>query len=158
MSMKILGGGALMMLGWLWNYLFIRQVMFNVRVAYPTIKKMNAAQEELIAIGAKRFTTVSLVSCLVVCAIIVAIVLAFCPWYFVLCVFGGALVGFFMYLPLLKSSNREMFDAFCASYYRFVPDDELRTTMYNKKTSQMRIRLRTMGVDDSFIPQFKDKK
>lgn len=155
MQMKILGAGALLMAGWLWFYLFVRQFLFNFFTAYPLIKKMQAAQDELIAIGAKRYTTISAISCAVVCAIVIAVVVAFCPWYFMLAFFGGALVALAMYLPLLKPSNRAMFDSFCSSYYRFVPDDELRTAMYNRKPSQMKVRLHEMGLSTDFIPEFK---
>ena len=158
MQMKILGAGALLMVGWLWFYLFVRQFLFNFLTAYPMIKRMQAAQEDLIAIGAKRYTTVSVISCAVVCAIVIAIVVAFCPWYFIACFFVGALVALFMYLPLLGPANRDMFDAFCMKYYSFVPDDELRTAMYNRKPSQMKVRLHDMGVSDAFIPEFKSKK
>ena len=158
MQMKILGAGALLMVGWLWFYLFVRQFLFNFLTAYPMIKRMQAAQEDLIAIGAKRYTTVSVISCAVVCAIVIAIVVAFCPWYFIACFFVGALVALFMYLPLLGFTNRDMFDAFCMKYYSFVPDDELRTAMYNRKPSQMKVRLHDMGVSDAFIPEFKNKK
>ena len=157
MQMKILGAGALLMVGWLWFYLFVRQFLFNFLTAYPMIKRMQAAQEDLIAIGAKRYTTVSVISCAVVCAIVIAIVVAFCPWYFIACFFGGALVALVMYLPLLGFTNRDMFDAFCMKYYSFVPDDELRTAMYNRKPSQMKVRLHDMGVSDAFIPEFKKK-
>lgn len=155
MQMKILGAGALLMVGWLWFYLFVRQFLFNFFTAYPLIKKMRAAQDELIAIGAKRYTTVSVISCAVVCAIVIGIVVALCPWYFTACFFGGALVALFMYLPQLGPRNRAMFDTFCSAYYRFVPDDELRTAMYNRKPSQMKVRLHDMGVSDAFIPEFK---
>lgn len=155
MQMKILGAGALLMAGWLWFYLFVRQFLFNFFTAYPLIKKMQVAQEDLIAIGAKRYTTVSVISCGVVCAIVIGIVVAFCPWYFIACFFGGALVALVMYLPLLGPRTRDMFDAFCMKYYSFVPDDELRTAMYNKKPSQMKVRLHDMGVSDAFIPAFK---
>ena len=157
MQMKILGAGVLLMLGWLWFYLFVRQFLFNFFTAYPLIKKMQQAQQDLIAIGAKRYTTVSVISCGVVCAIVVAVVLIFCPWYFTACFFGGALVALFMYLPLLGPQNRDMFDAFYTKYYSFVPDDELRTAMFNKKTGQMKVRLHDMGVSDAFIPEFKKK-
>ena len=93
MQMKILGAGALLMVGWLWFYLFVRQFLFNFLTAYPMIKRMQAAQEDLIAIGAKRYTTVSVLSRAVVCAIVIATVVAFGPWYFIACAFGGALVS-----------------------------------------------------------------
>ena len=155
MQMKILGAGVLLVLGWLWFYLFVRQFLFNFFTAYPLIKKMQAAKEDLIAVGAKRYTGVSVASCTVVCVIVIVLVAVLCPWYFVICFFAGALVAFFMYLPLLGPKNRDMFDSFCSTYYRFVPDDELRTAMYNKKPSQMKVRLHDMGVSDAFIPEFK---
>ena len=66
MQMKILGAGVLLVLGWLWFYLFVRQFLFNFFTAYPLIKKMQAAKEDLIAVGAKRYTGVSVASCAVV--------------------------------------------------------------------------------------------
>lgn len=155
MQMKILGAGVLLVLGWLWFYLFVRQFLFNFFTAYPLIKKMQAVKEDLIAVGAKRYTGVSVASCTVVCVIVIVLVAVLCPWYFVICFFAGALVALFMYLPLLGPKNRDMFDSFCSTYYRFVPDDELRTAMYNKKPSQMKVRLHAMGVSDDFIPEFK---
>lgn len=155
MQMKILGGGALLVAGWLWFYLFVRQLFFNFLTAYPLIKGMQAAKEDLIAIGARRYTAVSTGSCIVVCAIVIAIVALLCPWYFVICFFAGAIVAMVMYLPVLGPKNRAMFDSFCSTYYRFVPDDVLRTAMYNKKPSQMKVRLHEMGISDAFIPEFK---
>jgi hypothetical protein len=155
MQMKILGAGALMMVGWLWVYLFVRQFLFNFLTAYPLIKKMQATQEDLIAIGASRYTTISVISCAIVCVIVIAIVVLACPWYFALCFFFGAIVALVMFWPQLGPTNRAMFDSFCDSYYRFVPDDELRTAMYNHKPSQMKVRLHDMGLSDDFIPEFK---
>ena len=43
MPMKILGAGALLMAGWFWFYLFVRQFLFNFFTAYPLIKGMQAA-------------------------------------------------------------------------------------------------------------------
>ena len=60
-----------------------------------------------------------------------------------------------MYIGRLSPKNRNMFDSFCAAYYRFVPDDELRTAMYNKKPSQMKKRLHEMRISPDFIPEFK---
>ena len=56
MPMKILGAGALLMAGWFWFYLFVRQFLFNFFTAYPLIKGMQAAKDDLIAIGARRYT------------------------------------------------------------------------------------------------------
>ena len=155
MQMKILGGGALLVVGWLWFYLFVRQLFFNFLTAYPLIKGMQVANADLIAIGARRYTAVSTGSCIVVCVIVITIVALLCPWYFIICFFAGAVVAMFMYLPILGPKNRAMFDSFCSTYYRFVPDDVLRTAMYNNKPSQMKVRLHEMGISDAFIPEFK---
>ena len=63
MEMKIMLTGAIFLGGWLWAYLFVRQLMFNFAVAYPLIRNMNALREDLIAIGAKRYTTISVITC-----------------------------------------------------------------------------------------------
>ena len=54
MEVKIMLVGAIFLGGWLWAYLFIRQLMFNFRVAYPLIRDMNALREELILAGPRR--------------------------------------------------------------------------------------------------------
>lgn len=156
MSMKVMWGGALLFCGWMWFYLFVRQLLFNFMTAYPLIKSMRKTQEELIAIGAKRYTTVSVVVCTVICAIVAGAIIAFCPLYMIICFFAGAAVALVTYLPKLTPKNRAMFDIFCSTYYRFVPDDELRTAMYNKKPSQMKLRLHIMELSTDFIPKFVD--
>lgn len=155
MEMKILFAGAVFLGGWLWFYLFLRQFLFNLCTAFPLIKAMNQAQPELIAVGAKRYTMVSLTVCTVVCAAVAALILRFCPLYLVISFFAGALVGIAMYAGKLSPKNRAMFDVFCNGYYRFVPDDELRTHMYNKNPHKMKVRLHTMGVSTDWIPDFK---
>ena len=157
MEMKIIFAGAIFLGGWLWFYLFLRQLLFNLCTAFPLIKAMNTAQPDLIAIGAKRYTIVSVCSCLVVCAIVVAVVVIFCPLYLLISFFVGALVGLLMYMTKLSPKNRPMFDTFCSAYYRFVPDDELRTHMYNKNPHKMKVRLHTMGVSTDWVPNFKEK-
>ena len=158
MEMKIMLAGALFLGGWLWAYLFIRQLMFNAATAFPLIRDMNALQPDLIAIGAKRYTTISTVTCILVAGVIAAVVLRFCPLYMIICFGVGALIAIILLIPRVSPTNREMFDSFCFSYYRFVPDDELRTAMYNKKTGQIKSRLKAMGIEGSFVPEFKEKK
>lgn len=155
METKILLGGAMLFGGWLWFYLFGRQFLFNVMTAYPLIKAMQKLREDLIAIGARRYTTVSVIVCLVISAIILALVFGLCPVYLMVCFSVGAVTALLMLFSKMSPSNRFMFDTFCTGYYRFVPDDELRTAMYNKKTGQMKSRLKAMGIDGSFIPEFK---
>ena len=150
--------GAVFLGGWLWAYLFIRQLMFNFMTALPLIKKMNALQEDLIAIGATRYTAVSSVTCSVVAAAILVAVLIWCPLYIKITFCVGALFAIVLLIPRVSADNRDMFDTFCNSYYRFVPDDELRTSIYNKKTGQIKSRLKAMGIQDTFVPDFKEKK
>ena len=141
--------------GWLWSYLFIRQFLFNLITAFPLIKKIKALQEDLIAVGAVRYTVVSLITCGVVAAIILAVVIRFCPKYLMISFLVGAAMALIMLLNKLSPNNRPMFDAFCSSYCRFVTDDELRTAMFNKKPGQIKTRLRAMGILDTFVPEFK---
>lgn len=161
MEMKIMLSGALVLAGFLWSYLFLRQFLFNVRVAYPLIKKMNSLQPELIGVGAKRYTLISnLVSILVGGAICFA-VLYFCPLYIKISFAVGALAAFLFIFFRTKPENKESFDLFSNAYYRFIPDDELRTLLFNKEYKKIKGRLKDMGIQGSFVPDFKllsDKK
>ena len=156
MAIKVMWVGAVLFAGWLWFYLFPRQLLFNILTAYPLIKKMKAAREDLIDIGAKRYTDVSVAVCAVISLAVAAVIIIFCPLYLIISFFAGAAVALVLYLPKLTPKNRSMFDLFCASYYRFVLDDELRTAMYNKKPSQMKLRLHAMEVSADFISKFVD--
>lgn len=156
MEIKILYAGALFLVGWMWFFIFVRQFLFNIITAYPLIKKMRSLQDELIAIGASRYTTISLILCFVVAGIILTIVILLCPVHMLIGFAAGALVAFVMYINKLGPKTKATFETFCNGYYRFVPDDELRTAMYNKKFGQMKSRLKAMGLADSFIPEFKN--
>lgn len=158
MEMKIMLAGAIFLGGWLWSYLFVRQIMFNCATAFPLIKRMNSLQEDLIAIGAKRYTVISTIVCAFFTILILFLVVRFCPLYLLLSFLGGAVIALVMLIPRVGPKNRNMFDNFCNAYYRFVIDDELRTAMYNKKTGQMKSRLKAMGIEGSFIPEFKKEK
>ena len=63
MEAKIMWGAFIFLGGWLWAYLFVRQLLFNLQTAYPLIKKMKAADPDLIAVGAKRYTDISMIVC-----------------------------------------------------------------------------------------------
>lgn len=158
MELKIMLTGAIFLGGWLWSYLFVRQLMFNYIVAFPLIGKMNSLQEEMIAIGARRYTVVSVVTCSLVAAGLLAAVLIWCPLYLKIGFAAGALLAIVLLIARISPRNREMFDAFCNSYYRFVPDDELRTAIYNKKLGQIKTRLKAMGIQGTFVPDFKEDK
>ncbi len=155
MSTKIMLAAAIFFGGWLWVYVFVRQLLFNFTVAYPTIRKMQELDPELIAVGAKRYTFTSVLVCCLISAVIVFLVLNFCPLYLIISFFVGALISFAMIASKLSPRNRSMFESFCAGYCRFVPDDELRTIMYNKDIKKIDRRLREMGFNSSFVPKFK---
>ena len=155
MEMKILFGGAIMLGGWLWFYLFVRQFLFDFMTAYPIIKRMLAVDPPLISVNAKRYTDVSIGLCAAVSIIVAVIVVLLCKTYLIICFFVGALIALCMYIGRLSPANRNMFDSFCAAYYRFVPDDELRTAMYSKKPAQIKKRLHSMNATADFVPEFK---
>ncbi len=153
-SSKIMWGGLIFFGGWFWAYVFVRQILFNFITAFPLIKKMRALREDLIAVGANRYTVVSTVVCFLFAAIILGIVIYLCPLYLILCFVGGGILAFVMLLKMVSPRNRPMFESFCNAYYRFVPDDELRTAIYNKKTGPIRARLKAMDIEGTFIPDF----
>lgn len=156
MAMKIMWAAAIFFGGWLFFYLFGRQLVFNFTAAYPTIKKMRALDKDLIAPGADKYTHISVLVCTVTIAIIAFIVIRFCPLYLKISCAVGAVSALFLYLPHSKISDRSTFDLFCSAYSRFVPDDELRTAMFNRKPKEIRGRLRDMGLATDFVPSFSD--
>ena len=157
MEIKIMYVAILFFAGWLWFYVFVRQFLFNFVTAYPLIKKMREIDPELIAVGAKRYTTTSVLVCTLISAVIIFVVLRFCPDYLKIAFFVGAALCMVMLLGKLSPQNKNMFENFCAGYCRFVTDDELRTLMYNKEIKKINRRLRELGYDRSFVPEFKDK-
>ena len=158
MAMKIIWSAVLFFVGWIGYYLFGRQLIFNFKTAFPLIRQMQETQEDLIAPGAKRYTVTSTVVMGLLCLIICGVVLFFCPLYLKISFLVGVIVCAFMLVGKITPDNRDMFDSFCSTYYKFVPDDELRTAMYNKKTGQIKSRLKAMGIEGSFVPEFKEKK
>ena len=154
MAMKIMWAAAIFFGGWLFSYLFGRQLVFNFKSAYPMIKKMRAQDPDLIAPGADKYTNISVIVCVASLLIVGFIVVRFCKLYLIISFFVGLISAFVMYLPRLALTERGTFDLFCSAYSRFIPDDELRTAMYERKPKEIRKRLRDMGLDDSIIPTF----
>lgn len=156
-SMTYIWIGVLALLGWLLAYLFIRQLFFNCKTAYPVLKKMKEADENLIVfINAKRYTTISMITCILVFAVfsILVIILKFIKLPMKIGFFAGALICVFMLLGKTGPEHQKMFESFCAAYYRFVPDDQLRTDMYNLKVPAMKLRCHDMNVSTDWIPDF----
>ncbi len=155
MEIKILLAAAVFFGGWLWFYLIVRQLLFNFSVAFPLIRKMQALDPELIAVGAKRYTTISILVCMAVSAVLLFVMIHFCPLYLIISFAVGALLCFGMLITKVRPENRDMFDSFCIGYYRFVADDELRTAIYNKDIKKINHRLRDMGMSGTFVPEFR---
>lgn len=156
MEMKIIWTAAIFFGGWLFSYLFIRQLAFNFKVAYPMMKKMRAQDKDLIAPGADKYTNISVIVCSIVILLIFFIVIFLCRnrLHLLIGFFVGVISAFLLFLPRLKITERSTFDLFCSAYSRFIPDDELRTAMYERKSRDIRRRLRNMDLDDSIIPTF----
>ncbi|MCR5090188.1 MAG: hypothetical protein K6C08_11850 [Oscillospiraceae bacterium] len=155
MEIKILLAAAVFFAGWLWFYLLMRQFMFNFTVAFPLIRRMQSLDPELIAVGARRYTTISVLVCTVVSAVLIFAIVYFCPLYLIISFFVGAVLCFGMLVTKVRPENRAMFDSFCLGYYRFVADDELRTHIYNKDIKKINHRLRDMGLSGTFVPEFR---
>ena len=155
METKIMLAAAIFFGGWLLSYIFIRQLLFNFITAYPLIRKMQEIDSGLIAVGAKRYTATSVFVCLLSTAVLAFVVARFCPRYLQISFLVGALLCVAMIATKLSPENKPMFESFCTGYCRFVPDDELRTIMYNKDMKKINRRLREMGYGSSFVPEFK---
>ena len=96
MEIKIMYAAILFFAGWLWFYVFVRQFLFNFVTAYPLIKKMREIDPELIAVGAKRYTTTSVLVCTLISAVIIFVVLRFCPDYLKIAFFVAAALCMWM--------------------------------------------------------------
>ena len=155
MEIKIMLAAALFFAGFLWVYLIIRQFLFNVSIAYPTLNKMKALKEDLIVIGAWRYTHISMVVCVLVSAVVLFVVIRFCPTYLLISFGVGSLICFLMLVFKIKPQNKAMFDNFCTAYCRFVQDDEVRTLMFEKDYKKIDRRLRELGCTGSFVPEFQ---
>lgn len=157
MESKIMFAAAIFFGGWLMSYVFLRQLLFNFRVAYPLLKKMDGIDPELIAPGARRYTNTSVAVCVVSMAVLSGAVVLLCPKYLIISFFVGVALCLVMIFGKLTPANQAMFESFCSGYCRFVPDDELRTIMYNKEYKKINRRLRELGYGSSFVPEFTDK-
>ena len=92
--MDIMLSGVFFLGGFLWTYLFLRQLMFNIMVAHPMIRKMNGLQKDLIASGATKYTIMSDAVCFVVAGLILFLIIHFCKLYMTLSFAGGAVIAF----------------------------------------------------------------
>ena len=154
MYMQVMYGACMAFVGWIIFYLFGRQFIYNFKTAFPLIKKMKETDTDLIADTAKKYTVVSCVTTAFIILLCCGLVLLFKAMYIKICFYAGILICLVMVFSIMGPEHRRNFDSFCATYYRFVPDDELRTAMYNKKPSAMKLRLHDMNLSTAFIPEF----
>ena len=115
MAMKIMWAAAIFFGGWLFSYLFVRQLVFNFMSAYPMIKKMRSQDQDLIAPGADKYTNISVIVCIVAILIVCFIVIRFCKLYLIISFFVGLVSALVMFIPRLKITERGTFDLFCSA-------------------------------------------
>ena len=162
-SITIMFIGLIFVAGWFLGYLFIRQIVFNFKTAYPVLKSMKETDENLIVYGnAKKYTSVSVATCFFVLALFTAVVFVlyfktnFFNLAFLIAYLAGLVVSYFTVFRQMEPDNKKTFESFCAAYYRFIPDDQLRTDMYNLKIPAMKLRCHDLGISTAWIPSLKN--
>ena len=148
LEMKIIYGALLFVAGWFYFYICLRQLIFDFTVAYPLISKFGKAGEQVFApTGANRMNTISVVIWLVICAGLGFLVVHFAALYLIISFFAGVVVGLVVFAKKLGPRTKSNFEAFCRTYCRFVPDDDLRQAMAQADLPKMRAALRALGVE-----------
>lgn len=161
MANNILYAALMFLCGWLWYFLVVRQFVFNFTTVKPMLKRIQKAtvgKPDVISVNASRFTTLSIVVWIVISIITAGVVVYLCrnKAYLFISFFIGALIGVVTFLGQYTEYNERNFNDFCSSYYRFVYDDQLRTSMYHNKIPAIKVRLDEMGIDKTIIiPVFK---
>lgn len=156
MEMKIMYGALIFVAGWFYFYICLRQLIFDFTVAYPLISKFGKAMngELFAAKGANRLNTISVIIWLVICVGLGFLVVHFAALYLIISFFVGAVLGIILYIKKLGPSTKSNFEAFCHTYCRFVPDDDLRQAMNQCDLPKMRAALRALNCDLRF--EFKN--
>lgn len=154
--MKIMYGALIFVAGWFYFYICLRQLIFDFTVAYPLISKFGKAMngELFAAKGANRLNTISVIIWLVICVGLGFLVVHFAALYLIISFFVGAVLGIILYIKKLGPSTKSNFEAFCHTYCRFVPDDDLRQAMNQCDLPKMRAALRALNCDLKF--EFKN--
>lgn len=148
MDVKIMYGALIFVAGWFYFYICLRQFIYDFTVGYPLIKKFGDAGENILAARpARSLNTISALVWFAICAGLAFVVFFFCPIYLMVSFWIGVLLGVIVYAQKLGPRFTPNFEAFCRTYYRFMPDDELRTAAYNADYPRMRAALRALGCD-----------
>lgn len=146
MEMKIMYAALMAVAGWFFFYICLRQLIFDFTVGYPLIKKFGSAGEAVfVPVGARRLNTISVAIWAVICAGLLFAVIRFCSLYLLISFFAGLAVCLVMFIKKLGPTDRTNFEAFCRTYCRFVPDDDLRQAMSVPDIPKMRAALRALG-------------
>lgn len=148
MEMKIMYGALMFVGGWFYFYICLRQLIFNFTVAYPLIAKFGKAGAQVFApTGANRLNTISVIIWLAICVGLGFVVVHFAALYLTLCFAGGVVIGLVVFAKKLGPKTKSNFEAFCHTYCRFVPDDDLRQAMAHADLPKMRAALRALNVE-----------
>ena len=151
MDAKIMYAALIFVAGWFFFSICLRQLIYDFTVGYPLIKKFGDAGETIFAAKpARNLNTISVLVWLALCAGLSFVIIYFCPLYLMLSFWGGVLLGVIVYATKLGPRTKSNFEAFCRTYYRFMPDDELRTATYNVDLPRMRAALRALNCDLKF--------
>ncbi len=160
MDLKIMWAALVFLGGWLWFYFILRQLIFNLATALPMLNRFKkAGGEKLMSVNAKRFLSISIIIWFVISAGVCYLVIHFAPPYLYISFLIGGVVGALLHIKHYGPDTKANYNDFCSTYYRFVPDDVLRTAMYNNKLSEMKARLAELEVNKKLvIPEFKRDK
>ncbi|MEG1632699.1 MAG: hypothetical protein RR314_01480 [Oscillospiraceae bacterium] len=151
MAEKIMYGALIFIGGWFYFYVCLRQFVFDLTVGFPLIKKFGDAGETVFAPKPARWLNIiSTVIWLLICIGIGWASFRFFALYLLIAFWAGALLGVALYINKLGPRTRSNFEAFCRTYYRFMPNDELRTAAYNADLPGMRAALRSLNSDLKF--------
>lgn len=151
MEMKIMYAALMALAGWFFFYICMRQLIFDFTVGYPLIKKFGAAGDGIFAAqGANRLNTISVIIWALICAALLFVVIRFCSLYLLISFFVGFLFCLAMFAKKLGPDTKSNFDAFCRTYCRFVPDDDLRAAMNDADLPKIHAALRTLGSGTRF--------
>lgn len=130
MGQKILWGTVLFVVGFFWFYLGGRQLLFNFITAHPLVNKFSK-QGILDKKMATRFTITSTVMWIILCGLVAFVIFYFGGVNLKIGFVVGVALGLVLNWNRMGPSVRSNVDAFVNTYYRFMPDDVLRTNVYN---------------------------
>jgi hypothetical protein len=151
MEVKIMYGALIFIAGWLYFYICLRQLIYDFTVGFPLISKFGAAGEKILcAKNARRLNIISVVIWAAICVGLAWVTFRFCPLYLLLSFWAGVLLGVGLYIKKMGPRTKSNFEAFCRTYYRFMPDEELRAAAYEGDLPRLRAALRALECDLKF--------